>query len=422
MKHARSRGTAGPVPTHPRHPNRRLHGIVAAIAVLGACRELPFASNPGPPVDPAYSTIVLDRLVAGADVVPAWGAVSLSLERDQTMHIVSMDYWDDRVRYAGCASSCDDATRWLTGTVDSANPGQGFYSNLGGALTSGGVQAVYAVSEAPAPVLRLATCPGACQFSSNWHHSDLFPGYFADTQTRPLASDSSGALYLAYDAFAPPPPSGAWSPDGFRFAVCRAGCTSGAAWQSVSLDTVWHYGFSLAVTAAGVVHLLYAGDPYLRYATCAADCSVAGNWRSTVLDSGPVYVATLAAAGDGRLHAAYSRSDTVWYATCATACGTAGAWQRIPTGGRVGLRWYPGHGVPSLALAVAPAGSVTLVVDTTAVTVMQCAGDCLTAAGWRKTTVDSARGSGYAAVALDSAGHALIATTALSLQLTRMRH
>jgi hypothetical protein len=373
----------------------------ATIVGICGCQE-PRVGPPLPPsAEPLYTLLTLDTPIFPVDVSGAWGGVSLMVEADQSLHIVSMDYWDNRLRYAGCANSCDTRERWLTGTIDSSVNGYGFYASTGATLTASGIHAVYMSGGPSGPSIEYAFCPGACQVPTHWDLSTLFPGNMGGNgpQTVPLASDSIGTLYLAYDRGST-----------FNFAQCSSICGATGSWQTVQLDTTPGVGFAIVATPGGTVHMLEPGGQ-VRYAACASACAQAGNWHSVVLDSAPGNGAALAIARNGTVHAAYLRADTVWYARCAGGCTAPGGWRRVRLAGIS----------PSVALAVDAHGAVTLVTDSAAVTVARCAEWCLSLVRWPSIVADSAWGGGTVAVVLDSAGHAGVASALDRLQFTQMR-
>lgn len=360
-------------------------------AVLCACHDP--AQPPPPPPSPAlYSILTLDRPVGFIDQTPSWAGLSLLPEGAHSLHIVSMDWFENRLRYAGCANVCDDSTHWWTATVDS-NP-RGFYSNSGAAITPGGLHVVYM---SDGPTVRHAFCPGACQIAANWQVGDLFYGDIGGNgpETTPLAADSAGRLHLIYT-----------TRSGFRYAECSGLCGDSAAWSSTRLDTILPFGFSIISSAQGVPHVVYRG-PGLRYATCAAACTDSAGWTSIKVDSSPAAGMALSLAPDGRLHVAYFVGDTVHYATCGGGCTSPAAWQSVVLGKQ-----------SSSVAILSQNGSVYLATNLDHVDVARCAANCLTAGNWESVSVDSARGGGYLALAVDSAGRAEVASTSTRLQLT----
>lgn len=374
--------------------------VAVAAAVVFACREP--GVLPPPPVTPLYSTLTIDRSVTLVDVVPSWTGVTLLPERNQSLNIVSMDYFGDRLRYAGCANVCDDSTHWLTTTISPA--GESLYPNSGAALTSSGLHAVYMMS---GPTIRHGYCPGACQIPANWQVGSLFHGYIGGKNgavSVPMAADSSGRLHLIYFPSA--------TPSGLRYAECVGICGDSAAWSSVQIDSSFPFlALALVTSSGGTNHLVYSVFPTLRlrYATCNAVCTDSTSWTAFDIDTLAVNGVALALAASGRLHVAYLVGDTVHYTTCTSNCTTAGAWQSVSLG------------KPSTAVAIADRDGVVYVATNEGhVTVWRCSTSCFSAAGWQSISVDSARGEGFLAFAFDSVGHAVVASTSTSLQLTHL--
>lgn len=393
-----------------RHTSARefLRTALAALAATGAaaaCNEVHQAPTEAPPVQPAYTTFVLDSAWSGTDVGDAWGGVTLLVAPDQSLHIVALDIYNAVVRYHGCASECGDRAHWLGGTGDSLSA---FYGTgpSGAGLIPAGVVAMYPLtSYGLASGFRYVSCPGDCQFSSHWQGTTLFQNDSVDFYSygihfRPLAVDATGGIHLLFSRSAD---------QLLHYAHCAADCASQGSWQEIGLDStasaLWSSAQTLAVSPTGAVHVLYATTEGLAHAACAADCTVASSWRretiaGTFLYQGIESIAT-AFGTDGSLYAAYADfGKTVTFAECGAPCTAPGSWSvaALP------LTAY------DVSLTADGQGKLYLATSDRSVQVSRCAAGCAGAAAWQTQTVDSARGGGQVAIAVDSAGRVSVAS------------
>jgi hypothetical protein len=78
-----------------------------------------------------------------------------------------------------------------------------------------------------------------------------------------------------------------------------------------------------------------------------------------------------------------------------------------------------------VSIATDRQGRLYLATTYLTVAISRCDANCLDAASWQTVTVDSAFGQGHVSIAVDSAGHARVASTssryAEILQYTQMR-
>jgi len=355
------------------------------------------------------------------DVTNQWGGVTLLLDAHQSVHIVALDWWGNRLRYHGCANVCDDAAHWFGGTGDTIPYPYGFFEWSSAVLTPGGIDVVY--TDCPTTQacngVRYAHCAGACYLRRGWTEVSLFPGRadlssgWGCCQSTSLAADSMGGLHLL---FADP------RSRSLRYAYCGANCGNQVSWQEVRLDTLegpplWPVRL-IAFDPRSGVHALYVTSAGLIHASCAASCTSAASWQSEVVatDLGEASEVglSLAFGPDGRLHLAYrDHVGTAKYATCATPCAALGGWSVV--------------GLPlrtsDVAVTTDRTGSVYLATTYRTVALSRCAANCLDPASWQTTLVDSAQGGGHVSIAVDSAGHARIASTTAGnlLQYTQMR-
>lgn len=376
--------------------------LPAIVAAAASCRDVPQAPNP-PIAEPLhYSTVRVDRLLYGTDVAPGWGTLTIMLAADQSTHIVSMDYEDGRLRYAGCAGYCEESQYWLTSTADSGE----FFEDVGAVLGADGIHVVYMRA---GPVIRYAHCPGACYYRRNWVTSDLFSGSIGGNgpQTIPLAMDSSGRLHLAFLT-----PAGLW------YATCSSACGTPGAWQTGLVDSLPTFAYAIAATPAGRVDLLYPRDG-LRFASCASACTNAAAWQVALVDTALGTSSPALALGPGGVvHAAYASGGAygippeIHYAVCAGGCTTPGAWQASGLGTR---SFYVSTTVD------ATTGRAFVATSYGTTEVASCAGGCLVPAAWERVSVDTASSHRYLSVAVDSAGRARLASTWFGVEYTQLK-
>jgi hypothetical protein len=360
-----------------------------------------------PPAPAPYVTFTLDTIIDSDLSGGWWAGVTLLLQPDQSVHIVALDGYNERLRYHGCASVCDDPAHWLQGTADNVSP---YATNgaSGAALTPNGVQAVYAYFPGFGGSIRYAHCPGACNLRPNWSAASLFSGRGYDTgpgwtytpdRYTPLAADPAGGLHLLFLAGS-----------ALHYAYCGAGYDSTASWQDVRIDSTYPWGYTghlIAVAPGGGVHVLYGSSAGLIHASCSGSCTIAANWRSEIVAAGAFTQAqSLAFGPDGRLHLVYTGGGVpayVTYATCVAPCTAPGAWSMA----LLPVLTY------RAAIATDRQGRLYLATTYRTVAVSRCDVSCLDAASWQTVTLDSVPGGLNVAIAVDSAGHARVASTSL---------
>lgn len=376
--------------------------LAAMVATAASCRDVPQAPNPPIPEELPYSTLKVDRLLYGTDVTPGWGALTIMLAADQSTHIVSMDYDDGRLRYAGCARYCEEPQYWLTGTADSGE----FFTSVGAVLGPDGIHVVYMRDGA---VIRYAHCPGACYYRRNWVTSNLFSGSIGGNgpQAIPLAVDSSGRLHLGFIT-----PAGLW------YATCSSGCGTPGAWQTGLVDSLPTFTYAIAATPDGRVDLLYPRDG-LRFASCAGGCTSAAAWQVALVDTALGTSSPALALGPGGVvHAVYALgggngiAPEIHYAVCAGGCTTPGAWQTAGLGTR---SFYVSTAVD------AATGRAFVATSSGTTEVASCAGNCLAPAAWERVRVDTASSYRYLSVAVDAAGRARVASSWYGVEYTQFK-
>ncbi len=385
---------------------------VSLLLVAGGCEDVEQASTSTTPPAPKAVTLTLDTLTgSGLDVGGMWTGVTMLAAPDHSVHVVALDQYNGVLHYAGCANACDDPAHWFKGIGDAGEPSA--FASASSALTPAGVQAVFAVWVGNSSGIRYAHCPGACNFTLNWVATNLFVGQGsiggrAEIHSTPLASDPGGGLHLLFLD----------DQDGaLYYATCASACDNQANWQQVRIDSTYARfplpsARLITVAPGGGVHTIYAKDSVLVHTSCAAACTSAGNWRSEVLPgtavSGWVEGLSVAFAPDGRLHLAYvDDGGHPTYATCAAPCTSPGGWSAVTLPVSAG----------DVSIATGPQGRLYLASAGATVALSRCDGGCTSAGSWQTTTADSmpdaavAFGYGHVSVAVDSAGHALIASS-----------
>jgi len=401
---------------------------LALVLALAACREVPQAPVVTPPPPPTSVTVALDTILGPyLDVSDQWGEPALFVGSDQSVHVITMNNWNSLQRYHGCASQCDHPALWFAATADTFTNdfgSGGWYT--GAVLAADGFHAVRTVTVYGyyGPTILYEACPGDCDIAAHWSVSYLFVGHgWMPGQPwlgggQPLASDASGALHLLFfDAGSFP----AWQAT-LAYARCTAACGDSANWRETVLDSSRQVNEDepklIAAAPDGGVHVFYAKGATLIHASCAAGCA-APAWQSgaipgIALPGGPgtffgVYVraVSLAFGPGGALDLAYLDGlGGLAFATCAAPCTSPGSWSTTS------LPFV----TSDVSLAADRAGTLYLAtIDTAGPAVSRCAADCLAPASWKTTPISSAvrgyRSRGKVAVAVDSAGHVLVAST-----------
>lgn len=349
-------------------------------------------------------TITLDTVTGdNIDTPDWWQGPTVLLGTGQSVHVLALDGWNNRLRYHGCSSACDEAAHWLNATVDSAPFGYSQYS-IGAVLTSAGISVVYSSQEA----IRYLHCGSGCDATSHWSATTLFPGSvlldhagWVPSHDTPLAADGAGGLHLLF-----------LSSQGqlLHYAFCGGACDAQASWQDVALDSsasaLSGSARLIAVAPGGGVHVLYGSSAGLMHAACSANCLAASSWRYEVVGGtsiqGTLRVVALAFGPDGRLHVASAdQSTTVRYATCGAPCSAPGTWS---------VASLP-HTTTDVGLAVNRAGRVYLATTDRTVVVSRCAASCLDRAAWQSVAVDAALGDGRVAIAADTTDRVRVASS-----------
>lgn len=375
--------------------------VLPAVLLLAvACHDATTADKSGggstQTGTPPYATVTIDGPIP-YDAGPIWGGLNLFQGSDGSTSIISMDYADNRLRFASCHAGCDSATAWKTLTVDS---GGADYFNSGAAMGTGGLYAVYQQS---GQGIRYAHCASGCDNAANWQTSTLFGGFIGTNgpHVNPLAVDAGGNLHLVYMK----------ATGGFTYATCASACGSGASWTTTQLDSLG-YRWSIAAEPSGKLDLVYVSFGGLTYATCDSACTTGSNWTKTVIDAAGARSEAMTYAG-GALHLAYADSiNAVHYATCSTSCSTPASWQHTLIG-----QTSPND----VAIAVG-GGRISIATSQNQIVVSSCMSACTSSAAWPSVSVDSARaaGGGYLSLAIDGAGLPRLASTVNWLQFTQI--
>ena len=407
---------------------------VVLVLSLTACHEVPEAPSVTSPPPATALTITLDTITGPVlDVSDQWDKPTLFVGSDQSVHILAFNNWNGRERYHGCANECDDPAHWFGATSDTFATSSEYDYNSSSVLASDGFHAVrnaWYIYGYYGPTILYNFCPGACDLAANWSVAPLFldrgwmPGDLGGGGQQ-LAADASGALHmLLFDG-------GLWTTYGapasattLQYARCAAACGDSANWRETVLDSsqVGLYDPKLiAVAPDGIVHIFYAKGATLIHASCAAGCATTTTWQSGAMPgitllSGPgnraqlAYLRTLSLAfgRGGTLDLAYEDgSGRVALATCAGPCSAPGIWSSatLPLV------------TSDVSLAASGAGTLYLATTDRHPAVSSCATDCLNPASWKTVPIPTALGGGassfggHVAVAVDSAGGVLLAST-----------
>ena len=382
---------------------RRFALVPALLAGLATttCRE---ATRP---TFPAYSTVTLDEVTGdNIDTPNWWDGVTLLLGADQSVHVLALDMWNNRVRYGGCPSACGEAAQWLHGTGDSIAYSYSAFS-AGAVQTSAGIDLVYSASAPGSPgSIRYLHCPGTCNLAGNWSTTPLFANAVSEEwgkgrHNTPLAADGGGGLHLVYLGF---------QDSVLHYAHCAGACASQGSWQDVALSSgprpLRESVRLITAAPGGGVHVFYATGADFVHASCASGCGVAGSWGyETVAGAavaGALHGVSAVFGPDGRLHVAYGDlSSSVTYAVCGAPCPVPGAWSAttLPLA------------TTDVGLAVDGGGALYLATSGQKVTVSRCATSCLSRAGWQSVALDSALGGGQVSIAADAAGRVRVASS-----------
>ncbi len=226
--------------------------------------------------------------------------------------------------YGWCPGACYLKTSWLTAVVDTMADVPATYENGGASAVvdpAGGIRAFYL---APAGV-RYAECSTSCANSGNWQRATLAS---ASSSATAIALGADGRVHGLF-----------FRRDSLWYATCAAACGNAANWQLASILTAppsccYLDGLaSLVVGSDNRLHALASVASFprlhaLTYLTCTASCTSAAAWQSVTLDS--LGKGVLALGPDGALHMAFGRTNgALTYARCDSSCLSAGAWKRM---------------------------------------------------------------------------------------------
>ncbi len=394
-------------------------GTAALWLAAPACREATKPSNGQSTT--SSTTVTIDTLTGSQlDVADQWGAPVLLVGADQSLHILSLDQWNERLRYHTCATACTDASSWSRATTDTGAYDYGNSSFAGAVLTASGIHAVRTVTPnglVAGPAIRYAHCAGGCGLAANWSTSDLFmggawiPTKFWYGNGAPLAADASGGLHLLFERYV----SG--TIEGLVYAACASACGDSTSWTATALDSTGVSPYAprvIAVAPNGAVHVLYQRGSALMHASCSGGCASAAAWQSGAIPGisltggmDTLLAVSVAFGPGGRMDLAYlDGSAGVTYATCAGPCAAPGVWSKttLPLT------------TSDVSLAESASGTLYVAtVDSTAA-LSSCAAGCLSASGWTTVRLASALGGlasvfgGKVAVAVDSAGRPMVAS------------
>lgn len=378
--------------------------VSALLLFAAACHDTPQA--PTNTTDPSpFETLTLDRITgADHDVSGGFGGLDILVPGDGSVHIVSSDYWDDRLRYAGCPGACTDAANWQSVSIDTA-----LYTGQSGAvLTTDGISVVAGLGD-NASSLRFAQCAGACSVPSHWQvatiHSAATIGWSVTPHARPVTADSSGGLHLAFVDISAVHPS-------MDYAYCAGSCLTPTNWHTVVVDTVVGLDLAFQIQTDGArIHLLYGHpDATLEYATCTVSCTDAANWSRVVVDTTSrwsLHGVSLALTPAGGLRVAYLATDSLRFAACDTGCTGATAWT-FQSLGRTS---------DDVSLVRGADGVLHLATNQVGLSLGSCASGCGVPGGWTLSTIPAA-GHGFVSLALDEDGRIQLASVFDSLQYT----
>ena len=278
-------------------------GFEPSLAVDGSGGLHLLSGSDGSPFSLHYATCAAECDVpAGWTITWLEGAgdvlrSSLQVASDGTLHAAAYRVSSGDLVYGHCAAGCTDAANWTFLTVvEEGDVGQ--EPSL--AIGAGGRLHI-AYLDVTGKHLSYATCAASCGDLGGWTTTAVDPGAGAGRQAS-IAAASDGSVAIAYyDETA----------RDLRYALCREGCTSTAAWLTTTIEAGPDVGRdpSLAIDRDNRAHLAYNdfGAGTLRYATCATDCESSASWRMTEADgtgdTGRTPV--LAVGDDGRVSIAY---------------------------------------------------------------------------------------------------------------------
>lgn len=298
--------------------------LVAAAMVVGC-------SDPGGIVTGSPFVTVLVDHESNVDYGAGFATPTVIPGASDKIDVVYGDFEQGTVKQAVCTSSCGDSASWTAVVIDSNG------HDPSAARTASGLHAVYLRDATfPTQPLRYASCAGACPPGSSWSGTAVDSMSYAVSPA--LAADPSDGLHVVY---------GDYVGKRVRYAECLVNCLASASWASIDLRQLQaplavnsgEKQTAIAV-AAGMIHVVYAAhlDGLVRYLSCTAACMNSASWQEVTIDSGQTFgTVSLALDAAGVLHLAYIAGPprpvpnngerwTVRYAACAAACTTRAGW------------------------------------------------------------------------------------------------
>lgn len=296
--------------------------------------------------------------------------------------------------YGQCVLNCGVAEAWTFVELASADLVDDARMESD---ASGRLHLIYSTSPIGAGTNRTlyATCASACTNAASWATVDLTPaldGTWSVYRGSPMVVSASGGVYVV-------------TTDGSTTArvfltQCQGNCHDGNNWSAAQIR-VGGSRAAMAVAGTKLHQVIYNGTGGLVYRTCASNCTDAQNWQESpqlfAFDgNGQVRFAMVG----GELRLSYNQGQVtdptaevaaqngrILYWTCSTNCLDPAGWS-----GTLLANLNDGF-----HLDMATAGDATVLgfaADNLDYTVMVCLGDCLNAASWGVTSVDSTEAMG----------------------------
>jgi len=190
-----------------------------------------------------------------------------------------------------------------------------------------------------------------------------------------------------------------------KYAVCSSNCTQAASWTFLTIDTAGDVGrYASLVFDNGKPRISYYDNSNkdLKYASCDSNCTQASSWTIVAVDSaGDVGKFGFLALDSGKPRISYyddAPNKNLKYASCDTDCTQVSDWVTVTvdSGGDVGQ--YSSLGLDSGKPRIsyyddAPNKNLKYA---------SCDTDCIQAASWTTTAIDSAGDVGqYSSLVLD---------------------
>lgn len=344
---------------------------------------------------------------------PSFGGLTLLSSADTEFDFVTDEEEFNTLQYGGCVQNCQDPARWMRGVIDS---GAGyFFDGQSEALRSvAGIAVAYDVYGLSAnPVIRLATCGGACYRRAAWTLGTIGVGFLGlNGHSRAFVADAAGAMDLLYQ-----PSIGNSHASAMSLARCANACTDSASWQTVTVDSGRFFtSFALTTLPSGGLRALAMGDSAnaVTYFACDTGCMSRANWSSLVLHTGDYQPGgSIVAALSGALHAVYGRlNQPLHYATCQSNCLSAASWSvaDVSTAGSdISLTLDP-SGHPWIATSY---GLESYLGGSTKI--LRCAAGCGVAGSWSTTGIDSLGDAGDVAMLIDGSGQPRVMVSGLGV-------